>query len=176
MCSASNPALVQSFRWPFQCSTTFESSTFPKLAFAHDGSRTFFLRSCKFSVFDGRYVFTTVHCHSASSVSRVRGVFVNKKRNFLKVFWSWNWFCCLPTETVVCEQLSSAKCHIRIICDNAFTVKFTTCCCETFDIESKANPKFLHRWEYFPERYQTVCSCKLRAQQLSDDRICQQAK
>ena len=108
--------------------------------------------------------------------SRVRGEFVNKKRNFLKVFWSWNWFCCLPTETVVCEQLSSAKCHIRIICDNASTVDFTTCCCETFDIESKANPKFLHWWEYFRERYQTVFGCKLRAQQISDDRICQQAK
>ena len=26
----------------------------------------------------------------------------NGIRNFLKVFWSWKRFCCLPTETVVC--------------------------------------------------------------------------
>ena len=80
----------------------------------------------------------------------------NGTRNFLKIFWSWNWFCCLPTETAVFEQLSSTKCQVRTICDNAFTFNFPTCCCETFHIESKANPKFLHRWEYIRERYQTV--------------------
>ena len=99
----------------------------------------------------------------------------NRTRNFLKVFWNWNWFCCLPTETVVCEQLSSTKCHLRIICDNAFTFNFPSCCCETF-VLNQANPNFLHRWEYIRERDQTVFNCKLRAPQLFHDRICQEAK
>ena len=43
--------------------------------------RILFSRSCKFSVFDGWYLFTIVHCHGASSASRVRAVFINKKRN-----------------------------------------------------------------------------------------------
>ena len=94
----------------------------------------------------------------------------NGTRNFLKVFWSWNWFCCLPTETAVFEQLSSTKCQVHTICDNAFTFNFPTCCCETFDFEFKANPKLLHRWEYIRDRYQTALSnsfnCKLRAPQL----------
>ena len=99
----------------------------------------------------------------------------NRTRNFLKVFWSWNWFCCLPTETVVCEQLSYTKCHIRIIFDNAFTFNCSSCCCETF-VLNQANPNFLHRWEYIRERYQTVFNCKLRAPQVFDDRTCQEAK
>ena len=41
----------------------------------------FFLMLCKFSVFDGRYLFTIVHCHRASSASRVCAVFVNNKRS-----------------------------------------------------------------------------------------------
>ena len=69
------------FFWPLQCRTTFEPSIFQKFTFALVGKRIFFLILCKFSVFDGRYLFTIVHCHRASSASRVRGVFVNKKRN-----------------------------------------------------------------------------------------------
>ena len=66
---------------PFQCSTTFESSTFQKFTFALVRKRILFLMLCKFLVFDGRYLFTIVHCHRAGSASRVCGVFVNKKRN-----------------------------------------------------------------------------------------------
>ena len=70
------------FCWPFQCSTTFESSTFQTLTFALVGKQILFSMFCKFSVFDGRYPLTIVHCPSrASSASRFCGVFVNKKRN-----------------------------------------------------------------------------------------------
>ena len=69
------------FWWPFQCSTTFESSLFQKIIFGLVGKRFLFLMLCKFSVFDGRYLFTIVHCHRDSSASRVCGVFVNKKRS-----------------------------------------------------------------------------------------------
>ena len=65
---------------PFQCSTIFEASTFQKFTFALVRKRILFLMLCKFSVFDGRYLFTIVHCHRASSASRVCGVFVNKKQ------------------------------------------------------------------------------------------------
>ena len=77
-----------SFCRPLQCSTTFAASTFQKFTFALAGKRILFLMLCKFSVFDGRYLFTIVHCHRASSASRVCGVFVNKKRNpqFSQVF------------------------------------------------------------------------------------------
>ena len=116
------------FCWPFQCSTTFESSTFQKFTFALVGERTLFLMLCKFSVFESRYLFTIEHCHRASSASRVCGVF-NKKRNpqlSLVVLKIWNWFCCLPTATVVCEPLTSTKFHLRFIWDNAFTFSFST--------------------------------------------------
>ena len=50
----------------------------------------------------------------------------NWTRNFFKFFCRWNWFWCLSAETVVCEQLTSTKCQIRIICDNAFSLNFPT--------------------------------------------------
>ena len=48
----------------------------------------------------------------------------NGTRNFLKFSYSWNWFCCLPAETVVIEQLNSTNCHIRLFRDNAFAFNF----------------------------------------------------
>ena len=71
----------------------------------------------------------------------------NGTRNCLKVFWSWNWFGCLQQKLWYASSSLPTIVNIRIICDNAFTFNFPTCCCETFDIESKANPNFLHRWE-----------------------------
>ena len=68
------------FRWPFQCSTTFESIICQKFTSLLSVSE-FFLMLCKFSVFDGRYLFTIVHCHRASSASCVCAVFVNNKRS-----------------------------------------------------------------------------------------------
>ena len=49
----------------------------------------------------------------------------NGTRNF-QVIWIWNWFCCLPTVTVVCKQLTSKKCHLRIIWEKAVTFNFST--------------------------------------------------
>ena len=48
----------------------------------------------------------------------------NGTRSFLKFFQSWNWFCCLPAETVVCEQLNSTNCHLPIFPDNGFALNF----------------------------------------------------
>ena len=121
--SAWNPSHVQTFRWQFQCSTTTDSINFRKHAFAHVVKRILYSRSCKISVFDGRYLLTIVPCHGASSGCVSLVCFLTKSGicNFFKVFWSWNWFCCFPTQTVVCEQLTSTKGHIRIIWDDAFT-------------------------------------------------------
>ena len=151
--SASNHALVQSFRWPFQCSTTFQSNTFQKLAFGHVRKRILFSKLCKFFVFDDRYLFTNVHCHSACSVSLFRGVFVNKKRNpqLLQCFpelesalLSSNRNCVMREAHF--HQMSHTY-HLR----QCVHFHFSHYSCETFDIESKANPNYLHRWEYIRE-------------------------
>ena len=78
-------------------------------------------------------VLITVTCSpscivTALGVSRVRGAFVNKKRNpqFLQGFLEFKLAWLSSTETVVCEQLTSTKCHIRIIWDNTFTFNFPT--------------------------------------------------
>ena len=39
----------------------------------------------------------------------------NGIRNFLKVFWSWKRFCCLPTEIVVCVQFHFSHLLLRNI-------------------------------------------------------------
>ena len=77
-----NWAHVQFLRWLFQSSKNFESSTFAL------GKRILFSRICKFSVFDGHFLFTIVYCRIGSSASSVRGMFVNKNgtRNFVKLF------------------------------------------------------------------------------------------
>ena len=146
-----NSAHVKFLRWPFQSSTNFESSTFAL------GQRNLFLRFCKFSVFDGHFLFTILYCHNASSASSVHGVFVNKKWNpqFFQVF--------LELELVFLS--SSRDCGIRAArfhqmsqmyhLGQCFHFQFSYWIRENLDNESKANPKYFQWWEYIRVWYPT---------------------
>ena len=100
-----------------------------------------------FYAFDGCYLFTIVHCHSASSASRVRAVFVNKKQKpqLSQVF--------LQLELVLLSSsrncgMRAAQCHQlshTYQLGQCFYIQFSPWSCETFDKESKANPKYFHR-------------------------------
>ena len=116
--------------------------------------RILFSRSCKFSLFDGCYLLTIVHCHSASSALRVRAVFINKKGNWQlsQVF--------LERELVLLS--SSRNCGMRAaqfdqlshtyLPGQCFRFQFSQWSFETFDNESEANSKFFQQWEYIRER------------------------
>ena len=129
------------------------------------GKRILVSISCKFSVFDGCYLLTIVHCHSASSASRVRVGFINKKRN------SQVSQVLLELELVLLS--SSRNCGMRAahfdqlshtyLPGQCFRFQFSQWSFETFDIEFEANSKYFHQWEYLRERYQTVFHWKLRA-------------
>ena len=165
------------FCWPFQCSTTFETSTFQKFIFAPVGKWILFLMLCNFSVFDGRYLFTIEHCHRASSASRVLECLLTKNgtRNFLK-FSRYGF-----SFVVFRQQLSYASSSIplnvtHVSSGTMHSLSILPLELWNFDNESKANANYFHRWKYFWERYQTVFHWKLRASELLDDGMRQVAK
>ena len=81
------PNKNSSFRRNFQCSTSFDSSTFPKMRTVNlVGIAKFTSRSCKLFVFVGRFSFTIVPSQGTRSVSVKCLLSANGTRHRLEFF------------------------------------------------------------------------------------------
>ena len=146
--SASNPAHVEFFCWPFQCSTTFETNTFQNFIFAPVGKWILFLMLCNFSVFDGRYLFTIEHCHRASSASRVLECLLTKNgtRNFLK--FSRYGFSFVVFRQQLSYASSSLPPNVTYVSSGTMhSLSILPLELWNFDNESKDNANNYHRWK-----------------------------
>ena len=113
--------------------------------------RILFSRSCKFSVFYRCYLFTTVHCQSASSASHVLAVFDNRERNpqLSQVFLDLELFLLCSSRNCGMPAAPFHQLSYTYQLGQWFCFLISQWSCESLDHESKAKPNHFIKIQLF---------------------------